>query len=72
MICRQGSGYQLEVYYDRKTEMVYPQNKASLKSKEIDSDEGKYLLSGNSGPAGTDNPLIKLNINGGSFHLVHH
>ena len=72
MICQSGSGCYLEVYYDRKTKMIYPTDLGSFVNKEIDSDEGEYLLNGQCGLKEEGAPRIKITLNGGSINLIHH
>lgn len=72
MISHKGYEYFLEVYYDRKTRLIYPRQKSAFTTKEIDNEEGDYLLSGYSVNAGGDMPRIKINIDGGSVNLIEH
>ncbi|HSG67421.1 MAG TPA: hypothetical protein VK994_01845, partial [Bacteroidales bacterium] len=70
-ICRAGFNYYLEVYYDQKTRMIYPQSPPVFMVSEINKDTGEYLLSGHSGSNSEKIPRLKINIKGGSFNLVH-
>lgn len=61
--------YFLQVYYDRKTRMIYPKNPPLFIEKELE-EEDKLLLSGNVGESSGDTPRIKINIKGGSVNLI--
>ena len=72
MICSENFKYSLETYYNRKTRMMYPTNTGSFSIKEIDIDEGEYLLSGQTSAPGKEPPRIKITISGGSVNLIQH
>jgi len=72
LVCGDQPGYSFEAYYNRKTKMIYPAELGSFVNKEIDSDEGEYLLNGQCGLKEEGAPRIKITLNGGSINLIHH
>lgn len=62
--------YFLQVYYDRKTRMIYPKNPPLFVEKELE-EEDKLLLSGTIGNTSAETPRIKVNIKGGSVNIIH-
>lgn len=62
--------YFLQVYYDRKTRLIYPKNPPLFVEKELE-EEGKLLLSGTIGTTSGETPRIKINIKGGSVNIIH-
>jgi len=72
MICGESFDYYLEVYYDSKTRMIYPNDPPIFMIEEQEGEEFEYLLSGHSGSSSEDIPRLKVAIEGGSVNLVHH
>ena len=72
MICGENFDYFLEVFYDRKTQMIYPTDPPIFMMTEINKDEGEFLLSGHSGASSEDVPRMKVTIHGGSVNLIQH
>ena len=70
MICRKGFGYFLEVYYDKKTRVIYPQLNPNFATTAVEGEDGQYLLNGKMGVAGNNVPRIKVTIAGGSINLI--
>lgn len=65
-----GFSYFLEVYYDQKTRMIYPQTSPIFGIEEIDKDAGQYLLSGHAGSNAESIPRLKFSLKGGSYNLI--
>jgi len=72
MICGEGFDYYLEVFYDSKTRMIYPNDPPIFMIEEIEGEDAEYLLSGHSGISSKDMPRMKINIKGGSVNLIQH
>jgi DUF4097 and DUF4098 domain-containing protein YvlB len=72
LVCGDNPGYSFEAYYNHKTKMIYPNEIGSFENKELDSDKGEYLLSGQCGRKEEGAPRIKITMNGGSINLIHH
>ncbi len=70
LICGKNPGFSFEAYYNRKTQMIYPAGLETLTVKEIDDEEGEFLLSGQCGKATEAAPRIKITMNGGSVNLI--
>jgi hypothetical protein len=70
LICSAAGSYNFEAYYNRKTKMIYPVGTDKFAKKEIDSDEGEYLITGYCGEEKEKAPRIKLTMNGGSVNLI--
>jgi len=72
MICGQNFDYFIEVYYDKKTRMIYPSDPPIFIMKESEDDDSEFILSGHSGVSSEDMPRMKITIQGGSVNLIQH
>lgn len=70
LICSTAGSYTFEAYYNRKTQMIYPAGTDKFEKKEINSENGEYLITGYCGKDKADAPGIKLTMNGGSVNLI--
>jgi hypothetical protein len=70
LICSTAGSYAFEAYYNRKTKMIYPVGSDKFDKKEMNGDEGAYLVTGYCGNDKEDAPRIKLTMNGGSVNLI--
>jgi len=70
LICSNTGSYAFEAYYNRKTRMIYPVTNDKFEQRDINSEEGEYLITGYCGENKKDAPRIKLTMNGGSVNLI--
>ncbi len=71
MICRKKPGCMMEVYYDRKTELVYPGTSTGISFEDSETGEGQKLLKSKASGMREDSPRIKISIEGGSVNLIY-